>query len=83
MTGGQGHCVTMGQQLPLCGPQFSIREDQNLGTELSKCQCGQLHVEMGAPLAGLSLMLCPSPPHCLQLWSPRSEPGETSHRPRT
>lgn len=62
MTRGQDHCVTMGQQLPLCGPPFSIREDQNLGTELSKCQCAQLHVEMGPPLAGLSLMLSLSSP---------------------
>lgn len=47
--------MAMGQQLPLYGPQFFIREDQNLGTELSKCQCAQLHVEMGRSPTGWAL----------------------------
>lgn len=37
MARGQGHCVTLDRELPLSGPQFYIKEDQNLGTELSKC----------------------------------------------
>lgn len=70
----------MVQELPLPGPLFSIREDQNLGPELNKGPVCPVSRGDRSPLARLSLMLCP---HCLQLWGPRSEPGEASHGPGT
>lgn len=72
--------MTLGQGLSLSGSQFSVREDQNLGSEFSRCPA--CPVGMYPSLAGLPLMLYPSPSCCFQLWGPRSEPGETSHRPR-
>lgn len=67
----------------LSGSQFSLREDQNLDSEFSKypmcpASCGVVSLAGRAPL-----ILYPSPSCCFQLWDPRSEPGETSHRPRT
>lgn len=54
------------QELSLSGPQFSIREDQNLATELSKCPVyaasGGDRSPAGQALTNAVLLSSPLPP---------------------